>query len=566
MEPFDPSIDAYGLHRTPYETVLAMWDELDLIDKLVAIKNEFPPSEWLGNQALPVLATFYTLNKAAWADAKRRATEIGLNPYDLEQAVRQVAQTTDAHASEDGSYLEVTTLDTVIPEDAQWFWWPYIPLQALTMVNGDPGIGKGLFTTALASHLSRGAPLPTQQGDLSLPLHPLGDTLFLSVEDDKRVVIRPRIDRCHGDPARIHVIDGRRDNDHVLRAFTFAHMPLLRTAVAQYHPRLVVIDPIHAYIDGKTDTHRSNEVIPLLEALTGLAREFDCALLAINHQGKGSGQQGGKAMMRGLGSVSFTGSARSVLTLEQHPVHATQALLCHSKSNLGALGRTQIFGKDEGAFTWQGVTRLDAETIAGDRRSPGPSAYAFFDAYFMLETRLQGGIPVPAPDILVQLEEDGYKRDTVYRAKKALGVESRLCAGVWMWRLPDLSILSPPRSITSSTFASSSVTTASPASSVSTVPQPKEGVLPLSIDTVSKINIISTLSTLSTDSVANTMSYDINALDAADPEGMPKEEIPEVSGAFVRCPHCESDAVHFFKGTKGVCYACGKQSDWKEPR
>jgi hypothetical protein len=191
--------------------------------------------------------------------------------------------------------------------------------------------------------------------------------------------------------------------------------------------------------------HRANETRPLLEALRRLAEQYACAIVCVRHPAKAS--QGGKALHRGLGSVDFIGAARTGLFVEQHPLDPGRVLLAQSKSNIGPLGRTQVFTKYEGHFQWCGVSRLSAELLAGSGRGPDP--YAFLEAVCWLEERLKDGIPVASDDLLQEAMEEGLAISALRRAKKALGIRSLKRGERWDWLLPALPIIPLPSPLVS---------------------------------------------------------------------------------------------------------------------
>jgi len=191
--------------------------------------------------------------------------------------------------------------------------------------------------------------------------------------------------------------------------------------------------------------HRANETRPLLEQLRRLAEQYQCAILCVRHPAKPGGGGGGKAIHRGLDSVDFIGAARTGLFVEQHPLDEGKVLLTQSKSNLGPLGRTQVFTKYQGQFEWCGISRLRAELLAGSGR--GPDLHVFLEAVCWLEARLEGGVPLLATTVQAEAEEEGVNSATLRRAKKALGVRSTKQGEVWYWQLPGLVGLAPPASV-----------------------------------------------------------------------------------------------------------------------
>jgi archaellum biogenesis ATPase FlaH len=283
----------------------------------------------------------------------------------------------------------IVTMTDVEAKPVEWYWWPYIAIGTICMLDGDPGIGKSLLMTQLAASSSIGDPLPDQQGVPTLPTGEAHSTLLLSTEDSLAHTLKPRLEAAGADCSKIHVITGWIDEQGQERAFTLQHLPILEAAIQRYQPRLVVIDPITAYM-GKVDIHRANEVQELLSQLTRLAEKYRCAIVCIRHPAK-PGQSIGKVIHRGLGSVGFIGTARTALFVEQHPTNAAKVLLGQSKNNMAGLGRTQLFSKTDGHFEWCGVSRLSAEVIGGSGRGPDPTA--FLEAVFWLEEKLKAGIP-----------------------------------------------------------------------------------------------------------------------------------------------------------------------------
>jgi AAA domain len=222
--------------------------------------------------------------------------------------------------------------------------------------------------------------------------------------------------------------------------FSFIDMAILERTLQEYNPRLLIIDPVQAYLGAGVDMHRANETRPLLEALRRLAEKYEVAIACIRHPAKS--HQGGKALHRGLGSVDFIGAARTGLFVEQHPTEPGLALLAQTKSNIGPLGRTQVFGKDHGEFHWHGVSRFSAEMLAGSGRGPDP--YAFLEAVSWLEERLHEGFQVPSADLVKDAAEEGLTLPTLRRAKKALGVTSVKVGETWDWQLPAMRAITPP--------------------------------------------------------------------------------------------------------------------------
>lgn len=341
------------------------------------------------------------------------------------------------------SHAIVVTMSDVEEEETQWLWWPYVALGTVAIVDGDPGVGKTLLMTQLAASISLGHPLPDQQGVPCLPTGGPAPTLLLSMEDSLTRTLKPRLVAAGADCTKIHVLTSWLDAQGQENAFTFEHLPFLDEAIQTYHPMLVVIDPVTAYM-GRTDIHRANEVQALMGKLNRMAERSNCAIVCIRHPAK-PGQHIAKVIHRGLGSVGFIGTARTALFAEEHPTNPAKVLLGQSKSNMARRGRTQLFTKDEGVFQWCGVSRISAEMMGGSGRGPDPQAS--LEALFWLEDTLKDGIPRPSEELRTDAEEEGIAFRTLRRAKQALQIRSIKRAGEkdqWDWQLPSMSIISPP--------------------------------------------------------------------------------------------------------------------------
>lgn len=352
--------------------------------------------------------------------------------------------------------FRILHMDQVTEEPIDWLWWPYLAKGTLNILDGDPGIGKSLFTLYLGAILSRGHPLPDQLGQPTLPTGGPQDTLVFSVEDSITRTIARRLREVGADTRRLHVVTMRMEGDdaHMIQLKT--DMDLLEAAIQQYRPALVIFDPLHAYL-GDLDIHRANETRPLLSRLMTLAEATQTTLLGIRHPAK-PGQQVGKAIHRGLGSIDIGASMRCGLYIEQHPTDPDKILLCHYKTNIGIYGRTQIFSKKEGRFTWAGVSRLSADAIAGQGRGPQP--LAFLEAAFWLEALFATQTSYKSMTIKEKADDDDIAWKTLRAAKTALGVRAqKLDKDSWLWSLSPLSPLPPPFTTTLSMPSTTTTTT-----------------------------------------------------------------------------------------------------------
>jgi archaellum biogenesis ATPase FlaH len=433
-----------------------MWECLDTAAQLEVILDRFPCQDWFQPEYLTILASVRHAPPGKWGQVKAIFKTIGGNAFDLEKEVDKLIQaehttapvSVAAQPAPSKPQASITTMSDVQERPVEWLWHPYLARGTIAMLDGDPGLGKSLLTLQLAASLSRGYPLPDQEGRPTLPTGSPQHVILITSEDSPEHTIKPRLLQAGGDPSRVHILNGwtdpTADDPTEVQGFDLQHLPILEEALERYPAALVVIDPLQAVLGG-IDLHRSNETRPLLSKLAALARKHNVVILCVRHPAK-AGEGMGKALHRGLGSVDIIGIARTALFVEGYPNDDTRAFLAQTKSNLGKKGRTLVFSKTDGVFAWEGVTRLTDENLAGSGR--GPNHRAFLEGLLWLEKRLEGGLPWNASDIEAEAELNDISSDMLKRAKKALGVVSAQRKGEahagWTWRLPPLALFPTP--------------------------------------------------------------------------------------------------------------------------
>ena len=304
------------------------------------------------------------------------------------------------------------------------------------MLDGDPGLGKGLMLVQVATNLSRGLPFldqlgrPTVYADVDGPQ----STLILTAEESLEYTMVPRLIKAGADRRYIKFLTGWLSEDGTEHAFDLQHLPVLVQAIEAVRPVLVILDPLVAYL-GDIDMHRSNHTRPVMAALKKLAERHHCTILGVRHPSKVD--QGGPLMYRRQGNMDIIGAARSGLWVQKHPTHPeTHTLMLHSKTNVGMPGRTVIFSREYGDFAWQGMSRLTEAMLTGK----GPDPHAFLEAFFWLEELMKPGIAYPSAGIEQQAEAREISHKILVRAKKALGILSKQVGARWYCTLPSLSL------------------------------------------------------------------------------------------------------------------------------
>jgi AAA domain/Bifunctional DNA primase/polymerase, N-terminal len=220
--------------------------------------------------------------------------------------------------------LNVHKMEHIQSEPVPWLWTYWIPLGMLTVLDGDPGLGKSTLLIDLAARLSRGDDMPDGTPGI------VGKTLLLSAEDHIKHTVRQRLDAAAADPCFVRFLDSVIVNGHDRGVEIPSDIDVLKQLIIQEEIKLVVIDPLMAYLTG-CDAMKDQEVRRALRRLHKLAEETGCAIVLLRHLNKSNGT---KAIYRGGGSIGIIGAARSGLIVARDPDNEDRRILAHPKYNL----------------------------------------------------------------------------------------------------------------------------------------------------------------------------------------------------------------------------------------
>ena len=324
-------------------------------------------------------------------------------------------------------------LVTVVREQLEWLWPGRIPLGKLTLLAGDPGLGKSFVTLDMAARVSTGSAWP----DASLLKQTAGGVILLNAEDDLADTIAPRLDRLGADDTMIVAVEGI-SGPTGQRHFSFeTDLPHLQK-VLDDNPdtRLVIIDPIAAYC-GKVDSHKNTEVRGLLAPLAKIASRRRVAIVAVTHLSKTGGT---KAVYRAMGSLAFAAAARSVWAVVKDTTDPQRRLFLPAKLNLARDPDGLAYRIADGRVEWEtGMVKMHAddafaaEAAAMDSKPKGAERK---EAVEWLRERLASR-PSPSKDVIEEAKELGFSQITLRRAYKEMGGKARKSKfdGGWVWEL-----------------------------------------------------------------------------------------------------------------------------------
>lgn len=313
--------------------------------------------------------------------------------------------------------LRLIQMSEVAAEEVQWLWYPYIPLGKLTIIQGDPGEGKTTFSLAMIAALTKGEALPEREATGPM------NVIYQTAEDGLADTIRPRLDTLGADCSRVMVIDE-------------SHQELtlcderIKQAIEKIEAKLIVLDPLQAYLGANVDMHRANEVRPVMKRLATTAEQTGCAIVLVRHINKFQGQKSGH---RGLGSIDFQAAARSVLVVGRTKDDPTIRIVAQDKSSLAPEGESIAFALDaEKGFQWKGYCKCSADDLLSGGNQVRTKT-------MQMEEKLKQILSssVAAEEVIKRAESIGVSERTLMIAKKNLGIVSEKQGGQWYWRLPD---------------------------------------------------------------------------------------------------------------------------------
>lgn len=310
--------------------------------------------------------------------------------------------------------LKIINMADVESKKVEFLWYPYIPLGKITIIQGDPGEGKTTAVLQLTALLTKGEKLPEDEQERE-PIN----VIYQTAEDGLADTVKPRLEAAGADCSKVLVID---ESEQGLCMSD----ERIEQAIKETGAKLVILDPIQAYLGANVDMHRANEIRPVMKRLGDIAEKYSCAIILIGHMNKASGS---KSTYRGLGSIDFQATARSVLIVGRIKDDPTCRVIAHDKSSLAPEGDSIAFRLDkENGFAWEGVIDISVDDLlSGDQKVTKLTSAKEFLAKYLADG------PKPSTEIFEAAEADGIKKRTLFTAKEELNVTATKTGDKWYW-------------------------------------------------------------------------------------------------------------------------------------
>lgn len=348
---------------------------------------------------------------------------------------------------------EIITASGVRPEAVRWWWRGRLALGKLTVLEGEPDVGKSTLLLDLAARVSTGRDMP----DGTPAPEGAGDVLILAADEDGLAdTIVPRLLAAGANMGRVHIWRGTPESGGYFRGFELdCDLPTLESAVVEYGVRMVMVDALMAAMPGGAGSNRDPDTRRLLHPLAALAERTGTVVVVNRHHRKGAG----KAIERGGGSIAIGAVARAVLAVVRDDNDETgeRRLLGVVKANLlpesdKSSMAYRIVGADVAAADGTTITTSRIEWLGSDERrvrdllarsddeAGGGEAH---DCGRAIRALLEEG-PMPAKTADADLRGQGFTAATIRRARERVGVTREAgtifretFGGPWSWRLPD---------------------------------------------------------------------------------------------------------------------------------
>ncbi len=325
-----------------------------------------------------------------------------------------------------------------------WLWLSHLALGELAVLEGDPGLGKSFVALDLCARLSTGRPWPDDA-----PAPAPANSIVLNGEDDPERTLGPRLAGLGADLSRVFVLD-RQGTAPTASLSLPTDVKALDALVAQVQARLVVIDPVLAFLSAEVNVCSNASVRRALAPLAALARDHACAVLLIRHLAK-AGR--GRAIHRGLGAIGLAGTCRSVWLVAQDTETPARRVLAQVKNNLAPVQPSLAFEVVvlEGgppALHWRGPAAVSADDLQAPLRRGRPPLQRDAACAFLQRVLAQG--PLPAREVWRHAEKEGITRGTLAQARHHLPVKlgwgsvNGLPITYWMLTDQDLPPNTPP--------------------------------------------------------------------------------------------------------------------------
>lgn len=420
-----------------YQDKLPRWVRRELVAKKIVGRNDRSEMLWKLENAcieagMSLDEAFAVLKGSAWNKFSGRRNEEGQLRRELAKVVEnqfkekpkganKLHRKSDEEESQDEkkSMFVIRPMQDIEEEKIDWLWYPYLARKTLSILEGDPGLGKSYMAMIVSASIAEGLRLPCV---LKGKPKAHGPIVYFDIENNAASVTKVRL--------KYNGFDNLGNYYAVEQAFSiddedaieeiYEHLELIK-------PILVVFDTLNTYI-GRADTHKASEATQAMGMFKRIADDFNCSVLLVRHLTKGSGS----AMYRGQGSVAFSGSARVTMCVGVDPDDHETRVMAIVKGNLapdpgGLAFRIEARPKERSEFLWEGFNKLSAQEVmdaSTEARTKGKEGNGMQEAMEFLEAQITSAA-IDAEKLYRMGEKRSITRKMLDRAASKMGVKKK---------------------------------------------------------------------------------------------------------------------------------------------
>ena len=248
------------------------------------------------------------------------------------------------------------------------------------------------------------------------------NVIYQTAEDGLADTVKPRLLQAGADCEKVLVIDESEKSLSMLDE-------RIEEALIKTGARVLILDPIQAYLGSGTDMNRANEVLNMTKRLAALSEKYKCAIILIGHMNKAAGN---KAAYRGMGSIDFYAVARSVLLVGRVEGEPNIRAMVQIKNNLAEFGHAKAFRLSEEGFRWLGDYEITADEVLGGY---APKINKLEQAKDLLRELSKELEKVESNSIYDMAKEQNISKRTLENAKREMGIRAKRENGSWYWPL-----------------------------------------------------------------------------------------------------------------------------------
>lgn len=342
-------------------------------------------------------------------------------------------------------------VSNIQPTKIRWICTGRLAEGKITVLDGDPGLGKSTIALDWTARITTGRPLPGMDGWMDdAPSRIPRGVVLLSAEDGESDTIRPRLDAAGADTRRVAILKMADTEGNEFLPTLGKHLWAIEQTIEAMNASLLIVDPLMSYLDAEVNANRDQDVRRVLSPVASMAERTGCAVIVLRHLNKAAGMSG---LYRGGGSIGIIGAARVGLLAHKDNDDATgqRRLLMVQKCNIGPEALTLVYrvvgveGSDSSRIEWLGESSITAASVMGQPIDPVDREDAS-DAELWLRDILEGAA-MSSNDVYKEGAKAGYSQRTLKRAKSSLGVKAVKQGygkeGSWYWSMPDKTGVAP---------------------------------------------------------------------------------------------------------------------------